>query len=107
MLLLGLSFGLIYHYIIMPSFSGELTHYGGEEIVLLLRNCDEMDALRIAEKIRLKVNAISYNNYPRITLSLGVSSYPKDGKDLRSVIEGSDIAMLRAKQQGKNRTVTS
>lgn len=80
--------------------------YGGEEIVVLLRNCNKVDALRIAEKIRLKVNMIKYEQYPKITLSIGVSSYPEDGKEIKSVIEGSDMAMLRAKQQGKNRTVT-
>lgn len=80
--------------------------YGGEEIVVLLRNCNKVNALHIAEKIRLKVNRIEYKHYPRITLSIGISSNPEDGEEIKSVIESSDMAMLKAKKQGKNRTVT-
>ncbi|WP_088187885.1 GGDEF domain-containing protein [Desulfosporosinus sp. FKA] len=79
--------------------------YGGEEIVVLLKKCKKVDALNIAEKIRLKASEIKDENKIQITLSIGVSNYPQDGKDIRTVIEGSDKAMLMAKQQGKNRTL--
>ena len=79
--------------------------YGGEELIVLLESCIKVDAIHIAEKIHSKVNAVKEGDYPRITLSIGVSSYPFDGKDIKSLIEGSDMAMLTAKQRGKNCTV--
>lgn len=78
--------------------------YGGEEIVVLLKGCDKENALRIAEKIRLKVGMLDNSPYPCITLSLGVASYPGDGASINDVIEASDNAMLTAKRRGKNCT---
>lgn len=81
--------------------------YGGEEIVIILRNCDKEDAFIIAEKIRNNVSSLDNSPYPQITISLGVSDYPGDGQNPHEVIEACDKALLCAKKDGKNRTCHS
>ncbi|OLN28784.1 GGDEF domain-containing protein [Desulfosporosinus metallidurans] len=80
--------------------------YGGEEITLILMDCDKKNALRMAEKIRSEISRLDNQAYPQITVSLGVSSYPDDGRYIHDVIVASDKALLKAKQSGKNCTIS-
>ena len=41
----------------------------------------------------------------RVTSSVGISAYPKDGKDTQTLLRNADNAMYRAKELGKNRYV--
>jgi len=79
--------------------------YGGEEIILLLMDCDKKNARKMAEKIRCEISRLDNQTYPQITVSLGVSSYPDDGRYIHDVIVASDKALLKAKQSGKNCTI--
>lgn len=85
--------------------SDRVYRYGGEEIVLLLMDCDKTNAWKMAEKVRSDISALDNESYPQITISLGVSSYPDDGVTIQDLIVASDQALLWAKQSGKNRTV--
>lgn len=76
--------------------------YGGEEIVLLLIDCDKKNAIIMAEKIRTEISRVANTPYPQITVSLGVSSYPDDASNIHDVVVASDKALLMAKQNGKN-----
>ena len=38
----------------------------------------------------------------RVTASIGISTYPKDGEDEQSLMKNADIAMYFAKEEGKN-----
>lgn len=80
--------------------------YGGEEIILLLSDCDKKNALKMAEKIRSKISQLDNQAYPQITVSLGVSSYPDDGRYIQDIIVSSDKALLKAKRSGKNCTIS-
>jgi len=80
--------------------------YGGEEIILLLLNCDKKNAMKMAEKIRSEISLLDNQAYSQITVSLGVSSYPDDGRYIHDVIIASDKALLKAKQSGKNCTIS-
>lgn len=82
--------------------SDKAYRYGGEEIVILLKDCNRRKALEIAEKVRLNINELNNNPYPSITISLGVASYPDDGKHTDEIIKASDNALLTAKRLGKN-----
>jgi diguanylate cyclase (GGDEF)-like protein len=81
--------------------------YGGEEIVIILRDCNQENAQKVAEKIRIRVSRLSNNPYPQITISLGVASYSGDGESIKDVIGRADSALLQAKASGKNQTVLS
>ncbi|MHB8072911.1 GGDEF domain-containing protein [Desulfosporosinus fructosivorans] len=80
--------------------------YGGEEITLILMDCGKKNALNMAEKIRSEISQLDNQAYPQITVSLGVSSYPDDGRYIHDVIVASDKALLKAKQSGKNCAVS-
>ncbi|KJR47293.1 diguanylate cyclase (GGDEF domain) with PAS/PAC sensor [Desulfosporosinus sp. I2] len=80
--------------------------YGGEEITLILMDCDKKNAMKMAEKIRSEICRLDNQAFPQITVSLGVSSYPDDGRSIHEVIVASDKALLKAKQSGKNCTIS-
>ena len=81
--------------------------YGGEEITLILMDCDKKNALKMAEKIRSEISRLDNQAYPQITVSLGVSSYPDDGRYIHDIIVASDKALLKAKRSGKNCTIST
>ncbi|BAE86310.1 GGDEF domain-containing protein [Desulfitobacterium hafniense] len=79
--------------------------YGGEEIVIILKDCNQKNAQRIAEKIRTRIDMLSNDPYPQITISLGVASCSEESEPIQDVIEKADFALLQAKGAGKNRTI--
>lgn len=82
--------------------------YGGEEFCVILLDTDKKGAQRAGERICEVVSSspiIAYNETLNVTVSVGVASFPEDGKDPYSIIEIADQALYTAKRQGKNRTV--
>jgi len=79
--------------------------YGGEEFTLLLPNSDHDQARQLAERIRLRVEAGPHPIDRSITLSLGISSYPRDAQQPEPLFRQADDALYTAKQSGRNRTV--
>ena len=80
---------------------------GGEEFLLLLPGCDQVEALEIAERARLAVGSepIKGPSGPiAISMSLGVVSR-KTGETTEAVslVEAADLALYRAKAGGRNR----
>jgi diguanylate cyclase (GGDEF)-like protein len=82
--------------------------YGGEELVLVLPQTPKKNAFALAERIRLKVEAttIPWNGSGiRLTISGGISSFPREAANVPSLIQQADEAVQRAKDSGKNRIV--
>jgi diguanylate cyclase (GGDEF)-like protein len=87
--------------------------YGGEEFIILLPATSESAALQTAERIRRAVSADSYElphgEFIEVTASIGVAGIlpQRDGNDLKtigeSLIARADVALYRAKEQGRNR----
>lgn len=86
--------------------SDKAYRYGGEEIVILLKDCDKIKAFEIAEKIRKNISKFDNSPLPSTTISLGVANYPEDGTNFSDIVEYSDKALLFAKRSGKNCTIT-
>ena len=80
---------------------------GGEEFLLLLPGCDQVEALEIAERARLAVGSepIKGPSGPiTISISLGVASRkPGEITEAVSLVEIADLALYRAKAGGRNR----
>ena len=78
---------------------------GGDEFTIVLLEINHVqDAKNVANKI-LKVISQPYKIEEHelfVTASVGISTYPNDGSDIESLIRKADIAMYRAKGQGKN-----
>jgi diguanylate cyclase (GGDEF)-like protein len=68
------------------------------------------DALEKAEALRLRVGAAPLAHHGRaldqITISLGLAVSPDDGPPA-TILRCADAALLEAKSQGRNRTVTA
>jgi diguanylate cyclase (GGDEF)-like protein/putative nucleotidyltransferase with HDIG domain len=84
--------------------------FGGEEFAILLPETAPETALEIAERIRRAVAEhlfeVETSSEPiRATISLGVAGYPKDGADPNELIHQADLAVYRAKLQGRNRVL--
>lgn len=88
--------------------SDVICRWGGEEFVILLKNCTLEKATAIAENLRL---TIANNDFSRttdlarnrlaITVSMGVALC-KDKEDEDSVFERADVALYQAKENGRN-----
>jgi diguanylate cyclase (GGDEF)-like protein len=57
--------------------------------------------LAVAERIRQQIEE-EVRGEVRVTVSIGVSSYPEHGVEIESLIRAADDAMYRAKRAGKN-----
>jgi diguanylate cyclase (GGDEF)-like protein len=83
--------------------------YGGEEFALLLPFTDKSGAVLLAERLRAAAQAIAPHAPQNgiaiagYTLSLGVASFPEDGKTPEELLLAADYAELAAKRLGKNR----
>jgi diguanylate cyclase (GGDEF)-like protein len=85
--------------------------YGGEEFAAILPQTKKEDARMIGERIRQKVESAEFvsetkESRVRITVSLGVASFPENGETSKELIESVDQALYLAKGQGKNLVCT-
>lgn len=82
--------------------------YGGEEFLLLLPNMPVANALLRAEQWRaaFAASAVEFGG-ARIsaTVSIGIACYPDDGCTGDVLTRCADLALYRAKAQGRNRVV--
>jgi diguanylate cyclase (GGDEF)-like protein/putative nucleotidyltransferase with HDIG domain len=84
--------------------------FGGEEFSILLPETEPEEALEIAERIRKAVAAklfeVETSDAPlRATISMGIAAYPRDGNDMTELVHQADVAVYRAKLQGRNRVL--
>lgn len=83
--------------------------YGGEEFLILLVDCHPDDfAETVAEKIRSKVEEHQFRiegGSLRKTLSIGISEFPKDTSAFWEAVKFADVALYRAKENGRNQVV--
>ena len=83
--------------------------YGGEEFSVILTQTKKEQAFMIAERLR---EQIAQHNFPmassnqpiKLTVSIGVATYPKDASVKEDLILKADKAMYTAKFIGKNKT---
>ncbi|HEX3559937.1 MAG TPA: GGDEF domain-containing protein [Pyrinomonadaceae bacterium] len=90
--------------------------FGGEEFAAFMLNADCAQGLVAAERVRSTIEehmfAAVRRGSPqdtgetlRITISIGVASYPDDARDPIELVELADTALYRAKNMGRNRVV--
>ncbi len=78
---------------------------GGDEFVILLAELrDETEAQELAERILLQIAKPFYIDHRnlKITASIGISYYPKDGFDYETLLKTADLSMYHAKDSGRN-----
>ena len=91
--------------------NGTPCRYGGEEFTIALPDSNMEESRDIAEKIRKEVSElrIRYGDgvLPKVSISVGVATYPQFGLNLQDVLAAADEALYKAKDQGKNMVVTA
>lgn len=96
--------GVMRHTLPLGSLAGRL---GGDEFAATLP-LSLRDAEAVAERLRTTVEAIEFPHHPglRCSISLGLAPPPAAGLALREWMEAADRALYRAKNAGRNQTVS-
>ena len=80
--------------------------YGGEEFIVLLPDCDIEGAIIAAERIRARLDEEIFDG-GKVTASMGVAEYPTHGETPMELIAAADVALYRAKDEGRDRAVAA
>lgn len=84
-----------------------ISRNGGEEFTAVLLDCNYKHAVDIAEKIRKNVESNTFkldnNATAKITVSIGISSYPDITKSINNLVSKADNALYLAKRTGRNK----
>ncbi len=87
--------------------SDTLARYGGDEFVMILPELDKHQSKSLAEKLCMvigktkvprKKSALKVN----LTVSLGISTFPDDGRSEDQLLKKADEALYQAKDLGRN-----
>lgn len=84
-----------------------ISRYGGEEFAVILPQTNKKDAQMIGERIRRRVESTDFiveedGLMVKVTVSLGVATYPENGRTTEHLVEKVDQALYLAKGGGKN-----
>lgn len=82
-----------------------VSRIGGDEFVLLLPQVGRIkDAVKIAQKIlaAFREPFALEDHQVHITTSIGISLFPEDGEDVKTLLGNADTAMYWVKEQGRN-----
>jgi diguanylate cyclase (GGDEF)-like protein len=92
-----------------------VARYGGEEFVVVLPESNAEQAIMRMERIRqaIESGALPLEKHKartsspsmKVTISMGVASWPDDGATSTELIASADRRMYEAKKRGRNRTV--
>ena len=85
-----------------------LARYGGEEFFLVLPQTGRAEAVEVAEKLRRAIERETFADAERqpggrITISVGVASFPEDATELTGLVDAVDAALYASKRDGRNR----
>ena len=85
-----------------------VARYGGEEFCVILPEVDVTGSISFAERLRKNVEDHPFfmeETQPggKVTISIGVATYPKDATIMKELIVRADVALYRAKRTGRNR----
>ena len=87
-----------------------VARHGGEEFAIVMPETDGAGAGVIAERIRERVAAEVFDTGLgplRVTISLGLATYPADAARKADLLETADGCLYAAKRGGRNRTVAA
>jgi diguanylate cyclase (GGDEF)-like protein len=83
-----------------------LARLGGDEFVLLVEEFGETaNLVDVANKLLAAVSqpVLIDGQEINLSVSVGICAYPDDGNDAKTLLANADVAMYRAKEEGRNR----
>ncbi|BDG06428.1 diguanylate cyclase [Anaeromyxobacter oryzae] len=87
-----------------------VARYGGEEFAIVMPETDTGGAMVIAERIRERIGKLVFETEQgplRVTMSLGVATFPEDGTKKAELVERADGCLYHAKRHGRNQSVSA
>lgn len=91
---------------LMARGRGKAFRYGGEELVILLPNAAEAEAVATAERLRTMVESTPVPDIGTgITISIGVAIAVESAMPPKTLIDRADRALYSAKAGGRNKVV--
>jgi two-component system cell cycle response regulator len=86
--------------------------YGGEEFVIVMPETDMHVAGMVAERLRRSIAGEPFSidkgsKRIEVTISIGLSTLEKKGEPIVDVLKRADVALYRAKHDGRNRVVAA
>jgi diguanylate cyclase (GGDEF)-like protein/putative nucleotidyltransferase with HDIG domain len=82
-----------------------IARIGGEEFAIVLPGADEHGGFLLAERLRRRVREALSDYGPGMSVSFGVSTFPRDGDDPDALLRAGDQALYLAKRMGRDRSV--
>jgi diguanylate cyclase (GGDEF)-like protein len=87
-----------------------IVRYGGEEFIVMLPGINKEDAFIYAERLREKISLYPFAHRETqplgyVSISGGVASFPFDGESIYKIIQLADMALYKAKAEGRNRVI--
>lgn len=81
-----------------------MARLGGDEFIILLENVTPTGVREVAEKVTTAVSEpLRFDGDPLyVSLSMGISMFPRDGRDVDTLVKNADIAMYKAKSSGRD-----
>jgi diguanylate cyclase (GGDEF)-like protein len=82
--------------------------YGGEEFAVILPETEKLDAAIAGERLRKaveKTEISAYDEKLKMTISLGIATFPEDTYEANQLIDKADQMLYKAKEEGRNRVV--
>jgi hypothetical protein len=82
--------------------------WGGDEFVLLLPETDLTGAMLVADTVRIDIGRLALPHgglVIRTSASIGLVTYPDDGKSSTELMRRADLAMYEAKRRGRDQVV--
>ncbi len=84
---------------------------GGDEVVILLPDTSIESARLVADKLRQNTRDLEVRHgaivLPPVSISVGVAAYPASGADPEAILKAADVALYRAKAEGRDRVVVA
>ena len=83
-----------------------ISRQGGDEFLILLEDIEEGTKLKsLLQRIIHAINKpfVAHDHTIHTSFSIGIAFFPKDGQRFEELLQRADLAMYRAKNEGKNR----
>ncbi len=81
--------------------SDRVIRYGGDEFTCFMANTTKKDAEQVYRRFLKKCKEEDFRGL-KITISVGISSYPEDGEEMEALLKIADEALLEAKRSGRD-----
>jgi two-component system cell cycle response regulator len=82
-----------------------LARFGGEEFVLVMPGTAPSEAMAVAERLRTRIEAMTFPSGHRLTISVGVAWTDQRETQADDILARADAALYAAKRAGRNRAV--